>query len=95
MSVVDTATYARIDANPSPLSMDIRVGIAPSALTFGSDGRLYVANRGSNSVSVIDTTTNTVIDVNPTAPGVQAIPVGLGPNALASGPNGRLYVANR
>ena len=52
-----TNTYQRIDANPSSSSMDIGVGSSPSALAI-SGTRLYVANRGGNTVSVIDTATN-------------------------------------
>ncbi|PRC47440.1 hypothetical protein C6A85_84940, partial [Mycobacterium sp. ITM-2017-0098] len=54
VSVIDTATGQRIDANTSSFTKDIRVGSAPSALALSPDGRLlYVTNRGSNSVSVI------------------------------------------
>ena len=95
VSVINTDTYARIDANPSNIfSTDITVGSSPSALAFGSDGRLYVANRGSNTVSVINTATNTVVDTNPNASGTQSISVGSSPSTLVAGPDGRLYVAN-
>ncbi|PRC61731.1 hypothetical protein C6A85_06950, partial [Mycobacterium sp. ITM-2017-0098] len=54
VSVIDAATFTRIDANTSMFTKDIRVGSAPSALALSPDGRLlYVTNRGSNSVSVI------------------------------------------
>ena len=50
-------------------------------------GRAYVANRTSNNVTVIDTTTNTVLG----AP----IPVGSGPLAVGVDPTvHRAYVAN-
>ena len=95
VSVIDTATYARIDADPSSSSSkDIKVGSSPSALALGSDGRLYVANRGGNNVSVIDTATNTEVDTNSNTSGTQSISVGLSPNALALGSDGKLYVAN-
>jgi YVTN family beta-propeller protein/VCBS repeat-containing protein len=71
------------------------VGSSPSALAVGAGGRLYVANTGSGTVSVIDTATNKVIDLNATASGVQSITVGSSPSALVIGTNGRLYVANR
>ena len=91
---IDTATntYQRIDANPSIFSMDIRVGSSPSALAL-SGTRLYVANRGSNTVSVIDTATNKVIDANPSIFST-GIKVGSSPSALALSGT-RLYVANR
>ena len=88
-----TNTYQRIDANPSSSSMDIGVGSAPSALAI-SGTRLYVANRGSNTVSVIDTTTNKVIDANLSNIFSTNIGVGSAPSALAISGT-RLYVANR
>ena len=98
-----TDTYQRIDANPSSSSMDIAVGSSPSALAFSPDGtRLYVANRNSNTVSVIGTdpantaTYNRLIDANPNLTGIQSISVGSSPSALAVSPiTGQVYVANR
>ena len=47
---------------------------------------MFVANSGGNSVSVIDTNTNTVIDT---------IPLGEGPYGIAYDPdNHRMYIAN-
>ena len=64
-------------------------------MTLGNDGRLYVANPGSNTVSVINTATNTVIDTNPNVSGTQAIPLGSSPTSVALSPDGGLaYVAN-
>ena len=86
-----TTYHKRIDANPSSSSMDIGVGSSPSALAI-SGTRLYVANRGSNTVSVIDTATNKVIDANPNIFSMN-IGVGSSPSALAISGT-RLYVAN-
>ncbi|MEZ0342617.1 YncE family protein, partial [Mycobacterium sp. pV006] len=74
----------------------VRVGSLPSALTLSPDGALlYVANRGSRSISVIDTTTNQQIDANPSIFS-KTIRVGSSPSAMALSPDGtRLYVANR
>ncbi|ODQ95249.1 Ig-like domain-containing protein [Mycolicibacterium holsaticum] len=96
VSVIDTATGQRIDAAPnSSSSMDIRVGPAPSALALSPDNtRLYVANTGSGTVSVIDTTTYLRVDANPSVLSMD-IRVGAAPSALAFGSDGRLYVANR
>jgi YVTN family beta-propeller protein/VCBS repeat-containing protein len=94
VSVINTATDQRIDANSSLLSKDITVGSSPSALALSPDGtRLYVANTGSGTVSVIDTATYKRIDANPSFS--KDITVGSSPGALALGPDGRLYVANR
>jgi len=54
-------------------------------LTVGSNGRLYVANRGANTVSVIDAATHAV---------TATIAVGSQPTSMALGPEGRLYVVN-
>ncbi|HEX4559236.1 MAG TPA: beta-propeller fold lactonase family protein [Mycobacterium sp.] len=66
----------------------INVGLEPHGVAVSLDGsRVYVANVGDNTVSVIDTATNTLIG--------PAINVGASPEALVLGPNGsRLYVAN-
>jgi YVTN family beta-propeller protein len=56
--VIDTTTYKLIDTNTKLKGPQyISVGSSPSALALGPDGKLSVANRGSNTVSVIDTTT--------------------------------------
>lgn len=95
VSVINTVTGQRIDANSSSYSKDISVGSSPSALALSADGkRLYVANTGSGTVSVIDTATYKRIDVNPSWFS-KDIKVGSAPDALAFGADGRLYVANR
>jgi len=70
----------------------VAVGAHPSDLAYAPDGRLFVANAGSNSVSVIAggkvvETIMTSLDPHD--------PVGSTPDALAMSPDGRfLYVAN-
>lgn len=99
--VVATATQpvptAATTNVPSPwlnYSKSISVGTNPGAEVMGADGRLYVANTGSNTVSVINTTTGKRIDANPSWFS-QDISVGTAPSALALSPDGtRLYVAN-
>jgi YVTN family beta-propeller protein len=78
--VIDTATNT---ASPTT----IPVGAHPIAIAITPDGKtVYVANEGSNNVSVIDTATNTA---SPTT-----IPVGAHPNAIAITPDGKTaYVA--
>lgn len=64
----------------------ISVGDSPSETTFSADGRFaFVANTGSASISVIDTTQRRV---------VKQIPVGSGPVGAWQGPNGVAYVDN-
>ncbi|OBJ45274.1 hypothetical protein A5630_14125 [Mycolicibacterium mucogenicum] len=92
--LVPTAATTNV---PSPwlnYSKSISVGTNPGAEVVGGDGRLYVANTGSNTVSVINTTTGKRIDANPSWFS-QDISVGTAPTALALSPDGtRLYVAN-
>ena len=66
----------------------IPVGGAPFGVAVSPTGtRVYVANHGSNNVSVIDTATRTVVG--------SPIPVGTGPIGLAVSPTGTwVYVAN-
>ena len=73
----------------------IRVGLHPSGLAVSrSGGLLYVANACSDTVSVIDTKTDRVIETIRCRP-EKRLPFGSGCNALALGPDGGiLYVAN-
>jgi YVTN family beta-propeller protein len=67
VSVIDTATNAVV-------GLPILVGSGASGIAVTPDGsKVYVANRGDNTVSVIDTATNTVVAV---------LPVGEGPIAF-------------
>jgi YVTN family beta-propeller protein len=75
------------DALPGFVVDTIPVGTFPFDVAFNPDnGFLYVANAGSNTVSVIDPATNTV---------VATITVGGSPIGIAFNPdNGFMYVAN-
>jgi YVTN family beta-propeller protein len=78
--VIDTSTN-------KVLAPAIVVGNGPSGIAVGPDGRLaYVANQFGSSVSVIDTTSNTV---------VATIQAGVQPTAVGLTPDGsRVYVAD-
>ena len=83
--------------NPDTASVAkyIPAGQHPNALLLSPAGdRLYVANANSDSVSVIDTTTDARlfdVDVRP----YKNAPSGSAPNALAMSPDGKiLYVLN-
>ena len=76
-----------IDAASNTVIGMVPVGVQPRGVAVNPDGDLlYVANSGSNSVSVIDAASNTV---------VATVPVGTRPRGLAVHPDGgTVYVAN-
>jgi YVTN family beta-propeller protein len=70
----------------------IPVGSHPNEMIWAADGRLFVANSGSNTVSVI--AGGKVVETIRTSLDAKAL-VGSTPDALALAPDGkRLYVAN-
>jgi YVTN family beta-propeller protein len=76
----------RIAPSDGAVEGEVAVGRDPANLTLGEDGRLYVAERESRSVGVIDTRRMVR---------VAALSVGDGPFALTYDPiRRRLYVAN-
>jgi YVTN family beta-propeller protein len=79
-----TVSVLRADGS---LVTTIIVGTQPYGIAAKPDGTLvYVANSGSNDVSVIDTSTNTV---------VHTVAVGSSPKGIAITPDGtKAYVAN-
>jgi len=70
------------------------VGLLPGAVLASGDGKyVYVANAGSDTVSVIQTDTDNVVETIWAS--VDGLPYGASPNALALSPDGsRLYVAD-
>ncbi len=87
VSVVDLEAGREIAAIP--------VGLHPSDLLLSADQRtLFAANANSDTVSVIDTASNTVADTILVRPD-PTLPFGSAPNALAMDPSGStLLVAN-
>jgi YVTN family beta-propeller protein len=75
------------NGTPTPTTMTIGIGTAPTAIAFAPDGNTaYVTNSRAGSVSVIDTAGNTI---SGTITGFQA------PTGIAVSPDGRqLLVAN-
>src|SRR5262249_17628705 len=73
----------------------IAVGLHPSGITLSSTGKfLYVANANSDTVSVIDTAKDAVVETISCRPEAR-LPFGSGANAVAWAPDGgTLYVAN-
>ncbi|MEI9973266.1 MAG: YncE family protein [Ignavibacteriota bacterium] len=84
VSLLDPATLKEIAR--------IAVGSHPNEMVWGKDGRLFVADSGSNEVSVISG--NAVVETIRTSLDPKA-PVGSTPDSVALSPDGaRLYVAN-
>ncbi len=101
---IDARTNVANDGTVSVLARDgkqwrqvksIRVGLHPCGMALGPGRRhLYVANANSDSVSVIDTSIDEVIETITCKP-ESRLPFGSGSNALAVSPDGTtLYVAN-
>ena len=66
----------------------VSVGSGPRGIAvITATNRIYVANRGSNSVSIIDGGTNTVVGT------IDLSGSGSGPNGIAYHPSGFLYVS--
>ena len=81
-----TGTVTVIDALTNEVTANVEVGIAPEGLAL-VDGKIYVANSGSSSVSVIDSSSNTV---------VETIPVEIDPVDLAyDSTNKAIYVTDK
>ena len=87
MSVVDLKTGETVKA--------IATGLHPSGLALSKDRRfLYVACANSDTVAVISTETDELVETIAVRPEAR-LPFGSGPNALAvSADGGLLYVAN-
>ena len=100
VSVINTATNTVVDINTATTTIDsIKVGSQPEFLAVNASGsRLYVANYGSGTVSVIDTATNKVVDTNTATTTIDSIKVGTNPRGIAfvqTAAGGRVYVVNR
>ncbi|HEV2800475.1 MAG TPA: YncE family protein [Pyrinomonadaceae bacterium] len=83
-----TASVRQMDCKTNQTLAPITVGVQPFGIVASPDGEyLYVANYGSNSISVINTDSN--------VPYYTAGVDGAGPIGVAISPDGtRLYVAN-
>jgi len=87
-----TGTVSVIDtANPSADVESISVGLHPTAV-YAAGKTVFVANTDSNTVSVIDTAKNTVVQTISTQPWPEAT-VGYEPDAISLTPDGHLLVS--
>jgi YVTN family beta-propeller protein len=82
-------TVSVIDGTTGKTVAAVRVGVAPTQMAVSPDRRsVYIANAGSNSVSVLNTTNNTIAKTI-------ALPRKSKPIGLALSPDGRyLYTAD-
>jgi YVTN family beta-propeller protein len=92
--IASTGTVTRVDLSAMRATATISVGLHPTALHWDQKrSRLYVANSNADSVSVIDTRSNSVIQSLPLQPFDRRV-AGVAPNALTVDSEGRnLYVA--
>jgi len=97
VSVIRTEDNTVIDTDPSTVETDpIPVGEGPFGISVTPDGGFaYVTNYYENTVSVIDTAINKVIDTDPSTVEIDPIPVGEGPSGISVTPDGGFaYVTN-
>ncbi len=92
--IASTGTLTRVDLIGMRATGSIAVGLHPTGLYWDQHhARLYVANSNSDSISVIDTETNSVVRTILIRP-FERRAAGIAPNALAVSPDGEtLYVA--
>ena len=81
--IPSSGTVSVVDAEAKKVLRHIDVGLHPSAMALAPTGnRLYVANANSDTLSVIDTQTDRVVQtINVRL--FQQAPLGSSPNALA------------
>lgn len=92
--IAKTGTVTRVDLKAMSATATIPVGLHPTGLAFDeSHQRLYVANGNQDSVSVIDTERNRVVQTISIQPFQHRV-TGIAPTSLKVAPGGRsLYVA--
>jgi YVTN family beta-propeller protein len=92
--IAASGTVVRVDLKTHEVTNTIEVGRHPTALALDeARQRLYVANSNSDTVSVIDTRTNSLLDNIPIQPFEKKV-AGAAPEGLALSKDGQhLYVA--
>jgi YVTN family beta-propeller protein len=95
--VIRTSDNTVIDMDPiEDGTQGIQVGRLPIGVSVTPNGDyVYVSNSMSGTVSVIRTSDNTVIDMDPIEDGTQGVKVGNEPSGVSVTPNGKyVYVSN-
>jgi YVTN family beta-propeller protein len=92
--VAASGTISRIDLQTGAVTAAIDVGLHPTSIALDdSRSRLYVANSNSDTISVIDTQQNMVVDSISLEPFTRDV-AGISPESLALSKDGKhLYVA--
>jgi YVTN family beta-propeller protein len=92
--VVSSGTVARIDLISGKVTATIPVGLHPSGLAWDeAHHRLYAANSNSDSISIIDTAANRVLETIALQPFDKKV-AGISPESVALSPDqSMLYVA--
>lgn len=92
--VAASGTVTRIDLTTLQATHTMPTGLHPNGLAWDeAHRRLYVANNNEDSVTVVDTATQRVLQTIPVRP-FPGVPSGIAPTALVVAPDGRrLFVA--
>ena len=91
--IASTGTIARIDLASRTLTHTVQVGLQPTALAWDEPRqRLYVANSNSDTISIVDTTTQVAVATVAIEPFGLTLP-GVAPTALAIAPDGATVYA--
>jgi len=92
--IAASGTVSLIDLKTGKVTAEIEVGLHPTALALDDTRHLlYVTNSNSDTISVIDTKKNAVVDTISVEPFVHDV-AGISPEALVLSKDGkRLYVA--
>jgi YVTN family beta-propeller protein len=92
--LVNSGTVARVDLLSGKVTSTIEVGLHPSGMAWDEAlQRLYVANSNSDTISVIDTKTNHLIETITLQPFNKKV-AGISPESVALAPDhSALYIA--
>jgi YVTN family beta-propeller protein len=92
--IAASGTIARVDLTTNEVTHVIEVGLHPTSIALDEARHLlFVSNSNSDSVSVVDTRNNRVVETIPIQPFERKV-AGVAPEALALSKDGRhLYVA--
>ena len=91
--VASSGTVTRIDLVSGQATSTVDVGLHPSGLAWDeTHQRLYVANSNSDSISIVDTATNRLVETLPLQPFSKKI-AGVSPESVALSPNHTMLYA--